>query len=343
MSAHFSPAMQAALDRYEVPNLSDGFADRLVARAAAESAVARKAVPRRRTNSPWKRIGQTIASIGMVGFLSATAAAMGAFGEPVEVPLISNVAREWNLVEAPVPTVRENGTNAYASNQMAPEKFAEAEAGVTASTAKKTLSTIIEHPRFETLSPRQKRVVLRRASRRLVGSGRSSRDDIKSAFRDIRTERLESGQAVPPEKLGRAARMKQRLDNATPEQKARIAERLEDLPEERQAVIKERLGLEDLPAETSTETSAEPEAVAENPAAQATPAADEAESSAEATALPPVTSVVRQQRIDQLKERYRDATPEQRAIMRERMQERRNQLRSKQQRERGTMLRRRKN
>ncbi|MEP5117823.1 MAG: hypothetical protein ABJQ58_00180, partial [Marinomonas sp.] len=336
MSAHFSPAMQAALDRYEVPNLSDGFADRLVARATAESALARKAVPRRRTNSPWKRIGQTIASIGMVGFLSATAAAMGAFGEPVEVPLISNVAREWNLVEAPVPIVRENGTNASASNQMAPEKFTEAEAGVTASTAKQTLSTIIEHPRFETLSPRQKRVVLRRASRRLVGSGRSSRDDIKSAFRDIRTERLESGQAVPPEKLGRAARMKQRLDNATPEQKARIAERLEDLPEERQAVIKERLGLEDLPAETntetSTETSAEPEAVAEIPAAPVTPAADEAESSAEATALPPVTSVVRQQRIDQLKERYRDATPEQRAIMRERMQERRNQLRSKQQR-----------
>lgn len=339
MSADFSPAMQAALDRFEVPNLSDGFADRLVARATAEAAVERKAVPRRRANSPWKRIGQTIASIGMVGFLSATAAAMGAFGEPVEVPLISNVAREWNLVEERAPVTQAIVSNTEAFTEMAPDTVGEMEPGATVSPAKRTLSTIIEHPRFETLSPRQKRVVLRRASRRLVGSGRSSRDDIRSAFQDIRTERQEAGQAVTPQNLGRAARMKQRIDNATPEQKARIAERLEALPEERHAVIKERLGLEDLPAEAS----AEPKAVAENSMAQATPAVDEAESSVEATALPPVTSAVRQQRIDQLKERYRDATPEQRAIMRERMQERRNKLRSKQQRERRTMLRRRKN
>jgi hypothetical protein len=337
MSADFSPAMQAALDRYDVPNLSDGFADRLVARAMAEAAVERKAVPRKRANSPWKRIGQTIASIGMVGFLSATAAAMGAFGEPVEVPLISNVAREWNLLEAPAPKVRENV--ASASNQMAPEKVTEAESSAIVSTAKQTLSTIIEHPRFETLSPRQKRVVLRRASRRLVGSGMSNRDDIKSAFQEIRTERLETGKAGTSGNLDRAARIKRRIENATPEQKAKIAERLEALPEERQAAIEERLGLEDLPVEINAETTE----VAENPTGQTAPAANQTESSVEAATLPPGTGAVRQQRIDQLKERYRDATPEQRAIMRERMQERRNQLRNKQQRERRTMLRRRKN
>ncbi|MGB5483059.1 hypothetical protein, partial [Parasphingorhabdus sp.] len=96
MSATFSTAMQTALDRYDVPALPEGFAARLTARATAEAAVERKPAPRQRTSSPWRRASRIIGSIGAVGFLSATAAAMGAFGDPLEVPIISEVAREFN-------------------------------------------------------------------------------------------------------------------------------------------------------------------------------------------------------------------------------------------------------
>ncbi len=340
MSTTFSNVMQTALDRYDVPALPEGFADRLVARATSEAAVERKVTPRNRANSPWKRIGQIIGSIGTVGFVSATAAAMGVFGEPLEIPVISDVARDLNLVEESTPIAGKIFPNSELAAQITPDPVGEAGPAVSDTRASKTLSAIVEHPRFDRLSPRQKRRVLRRTSRRLVGSGLSSRDDVKSALRDIRKERLAAGQADLSENGGRASKLKQRINNATPEQKAKMRERLDALPEDRQAIIKERLGLEEI--------SVDPEPkiveVDENLPTEVAPVTEPAESTAESTEPLPPANAIRQQRIDQLKERFRDATPEQRAKKREQIQQRRNQLRIKQrQRDRRTKLRRRRN
>jgi hypothetical protein len=87
-SFEFSPAMCLALDAYRVPPLPQDFAERVVARALAQSRQ-RPAVPRRA--SRWRRSGRIVTGIALAGLLSATAAAAGWLGKPVYVPVISQL------------------------------------------------------------------------------------------------------------------------------------------------------------------------------------------------------------------------------------------------------------
>lgn len=84
----FSPAMRLALDTYRVPPLPDDFAERVVAKALAESR-RRPAAPLR--SSRWRRTGRIVTGTVVAGLLSATAAAAGWFGQPVYVPVISEL------------------------------------------------------------------------------------------------------------------------------------------------------------------------------------------------------------------------------------------------------------
>lgn len=89
MSAfEFSPSMRLALDAYRVPALPEGFADRVVARALAESR--QRAAPPVRTTR-WRRTGRIVTGAALAGLLTATAAAAGWFGKPVYVPVISEI------------------------------------------------------------------------------------------------------------------------------------------------------------------------------------------------------------------------------------------------------------
>ncbi|MGB5723568.1 MAG: hypothetical protein WBM39_04065 [Parasphingorhabdus sp.] len=342
MSATFSTAMQAALDRYDVPALPDGFADRLTARATAEAMVERKAAPRQRTSSPWRRASRIIGSIGAVGFLSATAAAMGAFGDPLEIPIISEVAREFNLVEEST-AVRHAIVATSKAVASPPNEIIKEPTMVEADDkARQTLNGIVEHPRFDGLAPRQKRVILRRASQRLVRSGEASRENVKSALLDIRKERSAVNQASRPQSNAIDNILKRRIQNATPEQREILQDRIKALPANRQQVVVERLGLGD--AAAGAGPAVEPFGTDSIPAIEAeSPPSPPANIGTPSDSLP-VTSAVREQRLDQLKARLGEITPEQRAARREQLQQRPKQnIRSRQLRDKRAKLRRRRN
>lgn len=342
MSATFSSAMSMALDHFDVPALPDGFANRLVARAKAEAAVARMATPQRRMSNPWKRASRIIGSISTVGFLSATAAAMGAFGEPVEIPVISDVVRELNFVHETGPVLRVAAATTEAAVNRTAELVKDTDTTGTDNVAKQTLERVFEHPRFDGLKSRQKLNIVKREAKRLVGSGTASREDVKSTLIDIRQDRRGFDQTGGTQNIAAVSTLKQRIANATPEQKAKLRDRLEAMPADRREAIQEQLGRGDIAADTKPAADVidmtRPPAIqaTDNPEPLGTPAAP-------AQPLPTVRAV-RQERIDQLKERIGMAMPEQRATMREQLQQRRDQsIRRQQLRDRRAKLRRRRN
>lgn len=89
-----------ALDRYSVPPLSPGFADRLVAKALAGEAIdalAPVTAPRRARRGVWARGRRVVIGVVAFSLMSAGAAATGVFGDaarnvPVIGPLIAIVA-----------------------------------------------------------------------------------------------------------------------------------------------------------------------------------------------------------------------------------------------------------
>lgn len=106
MSGSFDPVTKRALDAFTVPPLSDGFADRVMARTEAASALPELpplASPRRDARGGWRRSGIILASVAAFSLVSAAAAATGIFGAnvrasvraaPVLGPIIASVAPE---------------------------------------------------------------------------------------------------------------------------------------------------------------------------------------------------------------------------------------------------------
>jgi hypothetical protein len=94
-----------ALDRYDVPPLSAGFADRLVAKALAEEGIAPLppiTEPRRERRGVWVRGRKLTIGLAAFSLMSAAAAATGVFGDaaknvPVIGPLIAIVAPKPKL------------------------------------------------------------------------------------------------------------------------------------------------------------------------------------------------------------------------------------------------------
>ena len=106
MSDAFDPATTRALDAFTVPPLSDGFAERMMARIAANPALPDLpplAPPRRDARGGWRRSGIILASVAAFSLVSAAAAATGIFGSnirasvraaPVLGTIIASVAPE---------------------------------------------------------------------------------------------------------------------------------------------------------------------------------------------------------------------------------------------------------
>lgn len=97
------PALSRALDRFTVPDLPEGFATRVAAKALATPALPAlpPAMPRRFNPTPWRRRGIIIAGLAGFSVMSAAAAASGILGDfaqttvrtaPVIGPIIARVA-----------------------------------------------------------------------------------------------------------------------------------------------------------------------------------------------------------------------------------------------------------
>jgi len=106
MSADFTAAERAALDRVTVPAMRPGLAADIVAAAAAGTRVP----PRRGARSGWRAHGRVLIGAGALLLASATAAATGWFGKlPIAIPGITRtvaapeVKKPRHLVRAEKP------------------------------------------------------------------------------------------------------------------------------------------------------------------------------------------------------------------------------------------------
>ena len=204
----FSPDMRRALDGFVPPSPATGFADRALERIEARDR-ALAALPRLsrrwRSASPWRRGGAIIGAIASLTLVSAAAAATGLFGEPIEVPVISPIARSLEIVPAPV--VRQAPPAAAQAPAAAP--------GVSA--ARDRLEALIDDPEFRALPPVERRAELRRTARDIVASGEARPVEVRAALRDTTRERLANMTPEQREKLAEAvAQRREALAGTTP-------------------------------------------------------------------------------------------------------------------------------
>lgn len=91
------PKMAAALDRFTVPGLPDGFEDRLVAAATGSTPpLPERVEPRHRRRGHWMRGPRVIVGAAILGLMSTAVAATAIFGDaarnvPVIGPIIASV------------------------------------------------------------------------------------------------------------------------------------------------------------------------------------------------------------------------------------------------------------
>jgi hypothetical protein len=288
----FSPEIEKALDAYAVPPTPQGFSDRLMARIAsgdigAVDTAVTLPVARRRFGSPWRRTSRIVGSVAIVSLMTATATAAGIFGDPVYLPGISEALVEAKIVEAPAPMEKPKV-------RLVAEAKPVAEVPIASTTQLETGSNIIVNrvtelrndPRFATLTPRQKLAVTGKEVRQMVRSGEASRQDVRTAVRELA----------------------QNADPATKEawRKAAIERREKRLERRKQL------------ATPVTTVQPEPQAATEPPTLNSEPviAANDALPALDIANLSP-------ERAEALRERYRTATPEQRAALRSALRERR--------------------
>jgi len=190
----FSPGMRRALDGFAPPPPATGFADRALERIQARDQAALPTLPRLsrrwRSASPWRRGGAIVGAIASLTLVSAAAAATGIFGQAIEVPVISPIARSLDMVPAPV--LRRAPPAAALAPATAP--------GVSA--AREQLDALIDDPEFRALPPVERRAELRRTARDLVASGEARPREVATALRETGRERLA---AMTPEQREQVA------------------------------------------------------------------------------------------------------------------------------------------
>lgn len=282
----FSPEVRKSLDSYAVPPLPAGFADRLLARIEAgdtgggTAPLAFASSLRRGGGSAWRRSSRIIGSVAFLSLATATAAAVGIFGNPVYVPGVTEVLAKAELVPAPRYAKPEKSQALAArSTDAAVEPTPTGPVNGTEAVVSR-IEQLRENPKFENLTPRQKFVVARKEVRTMVRSGEATPQEARAAVREL-------------------------AQNADPETKAQWRETVEA---RRQARLERR----EQPAPLPTE----PEPVATG--------TKEPENASVSDELPLVAnSNLSPEKIEVLRERYRDATPAQRSEIRRMLRERR--------------------
>jgi hypothetical protein len=228
--APFTPEMRRALDSFTPPPLPEGFADRVAARAQQRETSPAAPLPRLsrrwRSANPWRRGGWFLGAAAGLGLMSATAAATGMFGEPLQVPVISRIAQSLDIVPAPT---------ASRPAQRAP---ALAEAGAAPADpvpVRERLDALLDDPDFRALPRPERRAELRRTARELVDSGAATPREVVTALRETTRERIAR---MPPER-------REQIVEAVVQRRAERREAIAEMPpEERQArrqILRERL------------------------------------------------------------------------------------------------------
>lgn len=214
----FSPEMRRALDGFAPPPPAPGFADRALERVRARDAAPPLPKPLRRwrSTSPWRRAGVIVGALASVSLVSAAAAATGVFGEPVEVPVLSPLARSLDIIPAPVvrraPPV-----------QAAAAPAAQPRPGVSA--ARERIDTLIDDPEFRALPPVERRAELRRTAREMVASGEARPGEVRTALRDTARERLANMTPEQREQLAEAVAQRRETRAGTTPAERRQARR----------------------------------------------------------------------------------------------------------------------
>lgn len=187
----FPPGVRHALDSYTVPPLPPGFSDRLMARISTGETGSAMPLPpvRRRPSSPWRRGGRIVGSVVLLSLATATAAAAGVFGGRVYVPMISEALVQTKVIaEAPMRKPHAQ----LAKHRPAPLPVAaagEAAAGDAAPGGSAaivgTVAALRADPAFNALPPRERIAVARREVSALVRSGEATRQDVRTAAREL--------------------------------------------------------------------------------------------------------------------------------------------------------------
>jgi hypothetical protein len=291
-----------------VPPVPPGFSERLMARIASGdtgrgAAPVEPSLSRQRRASPWRRTSRIVGSLAVFSLATATAAATGFFGEPVYLPVISKALIKAKIVDAPRPAVRpsRDAVAAAATSEAAATASSATGSSATVTSAPLTGSAAIvsrvtelrSDPNFVKLAPREKRAVAGKEIRQIVRSGEASRQDVHMALREL------SRDADPARKAA--------LADAIVERREKMIERREQF-----SASAERIGADQPVGPVGSVVA--PDAATAEPRA----ATDERDIlvSGETAKLSPA-------KIEALRERYRNATPEQRAAMRRALRERR--------------------
>jgi hypothetical protein len=286
----FSPEMEKALNSYAVPPAPAGFSDRLMARiASGDTGTVATAMPelpaRRRTPSPWRRTSRIVGSVALFSLATATAAAAGVFGHPVYLPGITEALVKAEIVEAPSPKPLPVRVAAQSTEpEVATPVQTEVAQGSAAVTSR--LTELREDPRFAELTPKQKLAVAGREVRTMVRSGEVTRQEARTAVREM-------------------------ARNADPATKAAMRKAL---AERRAQRLERRNGVATAPVAASPE-----------PLAISAPAAAEEQGAAATTEPLPALAAgkLTEEQADAVRERLRTASPEQRAALRNALRERR--------------------
>lgn len=286
----FSPEMEKALNAYAVPPAPAGFSDRLMARiASGDTGTVATAMPelpaRRRTPSPWRRTSRIVGSVALFSLATATAAAAGVFGHPVYLPGITEALVKAEIVEAPAPKPLPVRVAAQSTEpEVATPVQTEVAQGSAAVTSR--LTELREDPRFAELTPKQKLAVAGREVRTMVRSGEVTRQEARTAVREM-------------------------ARNADPATKAAMRKAL---AERRAQRLERRNGVATAPVAASPE-----------PLAISAPAGAQEQGAAATTEPLPALAAgkLTEEQADAVRERLRTASPEQRAALRNALRERR--------------------
>lgn len=200
--AAFPSHITAALDRLSPPPLPRGFADRLVARIEAgdlpanvEEGSTPPPFSRRHAAGVWRRSGRLVMAVAALGIASATAAASGAFGDPIYVPVVSETLAKAKFVELPSQVAAAPIVESKTFKAPAPARDGAQIPLADPIKARQALRDLHKrlraNPEFRRLPPDERRAMARQEVRAMIDRGEISIDHLKASAATMQARRAE--------------------------------------------------------------------------------------------------------------------------------------------------------
>lgn len=236
-----------ALDRLTVPMLPPGFSDRLAARIASgdlpeEGGVNDIALPvlRRPVGTiGWRRSARIVFVAASFGLATATAAASGAFGDPVYIPVVSHALAKAHIVEMPTqkPVAGKRAKAEKTRDEPVTLPIKPPILGKDAVLA--LIAELRADPAYRNLPRRERMDRGKIEIDKLLDEGIVQKADVKAAWAQLAAERKAADRTRfeqdLPELARRLAETKQQARPLTPEQKEKVRDAVRQLTEEQRA------------------------------------------------------------------------------------------------------------